>query len=110
MDKNGHTPGRRRHVVDNATTALAQINHYSASHPGSPAAVRHPKLFFRGDLWIALLGRSLKDGIVGIGPTISATLRAFDEQYLAQLRPRNETRNFTSKSGRAVRTTGCVIF
>jgi len=52
--------------------------------------VRRPKLFFRGDLWIALLGQSLKEGIVGIGPTVSAALRAFDGQYLAQLRPPNE--------------------
>jgi hypothetical protein len=46
--------------------------------------------FFRGDLWIVLLGRNLKEGIVGIGPTVSAELRAFDGQYLARLRPPNE--------------------
>jgi len=80
------------------------------SHPGSPSAVRRPQLFFHGDLWIALLGRSLKEGIVGIGPTVSAALRAFDGQYLAQLRPPNEALKYTSKAGRAVRTTGCVIF
>ena len=90
MNKIGHTSRRRRGVVDNSTTALAQMNHYCASHPGSPSAVQRPQLFFRGDLWVALLGRSLKDGIVGIGPTVPAALRAFDGQYLAQLRPPNE--------------------
>ena len=71
MNNNGHTPRRRRRVVDNSTTALAQMNHYCASHPGgSPSAVRRPQLFFRGDLWIAPLGRSLKEGIVGIGPNV----------------------------------------
>ena len=109
MNKNGHTPPRRRRAVDNATTALAQMNHYYASHPRSPSAVRRPQLFFRGDLWIALLGRSLKEGIIGIGPTVSAALRAFDGQYLAQLRPPNEALRYTSKASRAANATASLL-
>ena len=60
---------------------------YRAAHPGSPSAVRQPRLFVRGQLWIALLGPSVEEGIVGIGPTVEAALRAFDVQYLAGLRP-----------------------
>lgn len=60
---------------------------YCASRPGSPSAVRHPQLFFRSDLWIALLGPTTEEGIVGIGPTVAAALRAFDTQYLGRLRP-----------------------
>jgi hypothetical protein len=45
-----------------------------------------PRLFFRSELWIALLGRSIEEGIVGIGPNVEAALRAFDAQYLAGLR------------------------
>ena len=93
----------RRRVVETATT-VDQMNQYCASHPGSPSAVHRPQLFFRGDLWIALLGRSLKEGIVGIGPTVSAALRAFDEQY-ARFRPREDAFKFKGKPGRAVRTT-----
>ena len=52
--------------------------------------VRRPQLFFRGDLWIALLGPNLEEGIVGIGSTVGAALRAFDAQYLAGQRPPNE--------------------
>jgi hypothetical protein len=29
----------------------------------------------------------VEEGIVGIGPTVEAALRAFDAQYLAGLRP-----------------------
>ena len=86
MNKNDHTP-RRRHIVDYAAAAIEQMKHYSAAHPGSPSAVRPPQLFVRGDLWIALLGPNLEEGIVGIGPTVAAALRAFDAQYLAGLRP-----------------------
>ena len=88
MNKKG--PPRSR-VVDYAATAIEQMELYCTAHPGSPAAVRRPKLFFRSDLWIALLGPTIEEGIVGIGPNIAAALRAFDEQYLAGLRPPNET-------------------
>jgi hypothetical protein len=46
-----------------------------------------PQLLFRSELWIALLGPSMEEGIVGIGPTVAAALRAFDAQYLTGLRP-----------------------
>ena len=60
---------------------------YCVAHPGSPSAGRRPQLLYRGQLWIALLGPSVEEGIVGIGPTVEAALRAFDAQYLAGLRP-----------------------
>src|SRR5213083_2750294 len=90
MNRNGRTP-RRRRVVDYAAAAIEQMKVYCASHPGSPSAVRRPQLFFRSDLWIALLGPTIEEGIVGIGPTVAAALRAFDVQYLAGLRPPVET-------------------
>jgi len=49
--------------------------------------MRRPQLSVRGGLWIALLGPSVEDGIVGIGPTVEAALQAFDTQYLAALNP-----------------------
>jgi len=90
MNKNSHTP-RPRRVVDHATEAAEQLNAYCAVRPESPSAVRRPQLFFRSDLWIALLGPNVEDGIVGIGPTVAAALRAFDAQYLAGRCPPNET-------------------
>jgi hypothetical protein len=59
---------------------------YCAAHPGSPSAARRPRLLHRSQLWVALLGPSVEEGIVGIGPTVEAALRAFDAQYLAGLR------------------------
>jgi hypothetical protein len=88
MNESGHIP-RRCRVVDYAAAAMEQMEHYCVERPGSPAAVRRPQLFFRGDLWIALLGPNVAEGIVGIGSTVRAALRAFDAQYLAG-RPPNE--------------------
>jgi hypothetical protein len=60
---------------------------YYESHPGSPSAVRLPKLSVRSGVWVALLGRSVRHGIAGFGPTVETALRAFDAQYLKTLRP-----------------------
>src|SRR5262252_9342232 len=86
MNRNGHTP-QGHYAVDYAATAIEQMDIYCIAHPESPSAMRRPKLFVRSDLWIALLGPSMEEGIAGIGPTIAAALRAFDAQYLAGLRP-----------------------
>src|SRR6266487_593182 len=86
MKKNGEF-SHERHGMAYAFAAMEQMELYCEAHPGSPAAVRRPRLFVRGELWIALLGPSVEEGIVGIGPTVTAALRAFDSQYLAGLRP-----------------------
>ncbi|HEY2680313.1 MAG TPA: hypothetical protein VGI59_03245 [Candidatus Udaeobacter sp.] len=90
MNHNGHTL-RRRRVVDYAAASVTEMEQYCVEHPGSPSAVRRPQLSFRGDLWIALLGPNVEEGIVGIGSTIRAALRAFDTQYLAGQCSPNET-------------------
>jgi hypothetical protein len=75
------------HPDDPALTAMAEMELYCGAHPKSPSAARRPSLSIRSGLWIALLGPSVEEGIVGIGPTVEAALRAFDTQYLAGLRP-----------------------
>ena len=87
MKKNSGHNSRGRHIMDYALVALEQMELYCEAHPRSPSAVRQPRLFVRGELWIALLGPSVEEGIVGIGSTVTAALRAFDAQYLAGLRP-----------------------
>jgi hypothetical protein len=90
MKKNGEFSHGRR-VMDYALAAAEQMELYYEAHPVSPAAVRRPRLFVRGELWIALLGPNVEEGIVGIGPTVTAALRAFDTRYLAGLRTPAET-------------------
>lgn len=78
-----------RHSVDKPPLAATErLELYCVAHPGSPSAARRPQLLYRGQLWIALLGPNAKEGIVGIGQTVEAALRAFDAQYLNELRPR----------------------
>ena len=105
MKKNNGHILRGRHVADYASAAIEQMELYCAARPGSPSAVRRPRIFFRSELWIALLGPSMEEGIVGIGPTVAGALRAFDTQYLAGLRPPREAikyrRSFRSASAPA---------
>jgi len=91
MKKNSGRVSVRGRVTDYAAAATEQMELYCRARPGSPSAVRRPQLFFRSELWIAVLGPSVEEGIVGIGPTVVAALRAFDVQYLAGLRPAVET-------------------
>src|SRR5262245_43705250 len=95
---------RGRHAMGNSLAAMEQMERYCEAHPGSTAAVRRPRLFVRGELWIALLGPSVEEGTIGIGSTVTAALRAFDAQYLAGLRPPVEVIG----DHRAVRSTSSV--
>ncbi|MEP6810234.1 MAG: hypothetical protein ABI992_08310 [Chthoniobacterales bacterium] len=70
------------------TAAEAEMDRYCAEHPRSPSAQRRPRLLRRGDIWVALLGNSMEDGVSGLGGTVEAALRAFDVHYRNSLRPR----------------------
>jgi hypothetical protein len=61
MNKNGRS-SRHRHIMDYARAAMSQTELYCEAHPGSPSAVRRPRLFVRGELWIALLGPTVEEG------------------------------------------------
>ncbi|PYK31059.1 MAG: hypothetical protein DME57_05035 [Verrucomicrobia bacterium] len=75
------------HVLDATSAGMERMERYCTAHPGSPSTARNPQLLYRGQLWIALLGPNVEEGIVGIGQTVEAALRAFDAQYHAGLRP-----------------------
>ncbi|HVF70492.1 MAG TPA: hypothetical protein VM940_02690 [Chthoniobacterales bacterium] len=64
---------------------------YYDTHPGSPSAVRTPRIYVRSGVWVALLGPTVQDGIAGFGPTVEAALRAFDTEYINFLRQSRES-------------------
>ncbi len=80
------SPGKKQ-TADKTRAAMERMELYCIAHPGSPSAVRRPRLLIRGEVWIALLGPSLEEGIAGFGNMVEAALRAFDAQYLRGLRP-----------------------
>ncbi len=74
-----------------ARAAGDEFEGYCATHPHGPAALRRPVLLDRGGTWVALLGSDIENGIVGIGGTVSAALRAFDVRYLNSLQLQGRT-------------------
>jgi hypothetical protein len=84
---------------DNGAALL--VEQYLVDHPGSPSAVRRPKVFREGDTFIVLLGRDVQHGIVGLGNTVENALRAFDLQYLSMRRPRGRVVQHGRGHGRA---------
>lgn len=73
-----------------AHAAAEAMTRYCSEHPGSPTAVRKPKLILRGASVVALLGYTIQDGIAGIGGSVAAALRDFDRQYVRALRPQTK--------------------
>jgi hypothetical protein len=93
MSKRALPRKQRGHLFDPTAIATRQMHVYCAADPDSPSALHRPRLLLRGQLWVALLGPSLEEGIVGIGPTVESALRAFDTQYVAGMRRRSAGRN-----------------
>jgi len=81
LDLTDHFPMRIPSPAFVLDSAKKRMDIYCASHPSSPAAVKRPSLSRRNNVWVALLGRSVQEGIVGLGRTVEATLQAFDTQY-----------------------------
>ena len=86
---------------DPTLAAMGEMQSYCLAHPGSPAAVRRPRMSMRGDLWVALLGPTVEKGVVEIGPSVEAALRAFDAQYFSLLRPATEATKIRDSGYRA---------
>jgi hypothetical protein len=74
-------------AIDQSLEGIDRMKLYCTANPRSPSAVRRPQLLLRSELWVALLGPSVEEGIVGIGPTVEEALQEFDIQYLAGLHP-----------------------
>ena len=73
--------------VKRSEEAIKGAENYFAAHPGSPSALRRPKLRIRSGTCFATLGWTF-ERIVGVGMTVEGAFRSFDAQYLAALRPR----------------------
>src|SRR4029453_3255756 len=79
--RNGTVIWNGQHTVDRTLVAMQEMERYCVAHPGSPAAVRRPRLSLRGRTFVALLGPAIEEGIAGFGDSVQAALRAFDAQY-----------------------------
>ena len=78
-------PAARKALNNDLDEAVLRVyEEYCAQHPGSPAAVHHPRILVDRGRYVALLGRTIKCGILGFGSSITAALRAFDVLYSSE--------------------------
>jgi hypothetical protein len=76
-------PAARKGLNNDLDKSVLRVyEEYCTQHPGSPAAVRHPRILVDRGRYVALLGRTIKRGILGFGSSVTAALRAFDDLYL----------------------------
>lgn len=67
--------------IANQVTAAAQA---IAGEWASPHILYRPTLAKDGNMWCALLGENLQEGIAGFGPTPFLAMRAFDTAFLSE--------------------------
>jgi hypothetical protein len=54
----------------------------------SPAAIFKPKVFPDGNMWCALLGENLHDGVAGFGATPEEAIQDFDREWASAKCPK----------------------
>jgi hypothetical protein len=82
-----HVKTIRHSQLSRVIKANHELEEYCALHPGSPVAVRRPRISIRNGMWVAALGNSSAGQMIASGKKLSAVLEAFDRVYLSNLRP-----------------------
>lgn len=74
-------------MAANAICHAAEMSKHSwqeaASEYQRPSVVFKPKLFRDGDMWCALLGENLQEGVAGFGENPAKAMWAFDTAWLS---------------------------
>ena len=70
---------------DRQAAIQADTETYYARYPASPAANQQPAIIVDHGRYVAVLGSSIEQAIIGFGSSVCSALRAFDYQYTALL-------------------------
>jgi len=67
----------------------ADVEAFLENYPRSPAARLRPRMVMIGDTWLAFIGRELRAGASGLGPTPCNALEDFNRHFMEPLISRN---------------------
>ena len=56
---------------------------------GMPSVIRKPKLSIDGNMWCALYGENLQDGVAGFGTSPDKAMRDFDTNWYKDLKDKS---------------------
>jgi hypothetical protein len=65
------------HHAHMASVYIQQV----AAHYERPSVLYRPKVFMDGNLWCALYGENLQEGVAGFGDSPAAAMYDFDQQW-----------------------------
>lgn len=66
----------------------AEVELMTAQEFGNPSMMLKPKLFLDGNLWCALYGDNIQDGVTGFGSSPSKAYEDFDKNWHKNLSER----------------------
>jgi len=70
----------------NGHIAAAEVNIYNYScNINRPSYILKPRLFIDGDMWCALYGENLQDGIAGFGKSPELAYQDFDTEWYKRI-------------------------
>lgn len=64
--------------ISHQVAIIAQEFSITANEQRRPCVLFRPRVFLDGNLWCALYGDNLQDGVAGFGDTPNDAMRAFD--------------------------------
>ena len=76
-----------QHEINETLNFLSSIAG-SLERLSSPAAIFEPNVFLDGNMWCALYGACIQDGITGFGTTPEEAIQDFDREWISAKCPK----------------------
>jgi hypothetical protein len=71
---------------------VINIKYQNALDQAAPHAIMRPSISLDGNLWCALYGKNLQDGVAGFGETPELAMRDFDRNWTSNLAAKTQRR------------------
>ncbi len=71
--------------ISHARDIVTQEYVIAAAEQQRPSVLFRPRVFIDGEVWCAIYGDNLQDGVAGFGPSPDAAMRDFDTKWRENL-------------------------
>lgn len=72
-------------TVEGWEMETAKVNYWTAQDKQRPSMLLLPRLFIDGNMWCALYGKNVQDGVAGFGTSPDKAMKDFDVSYLTDI-------------------------
>ena len=74
-------------AAQNMLCKAAEVEFQTAIEKSQFSIILRPRLFIDGNMWCALYGKNLQDGVAGFGETPALAMQDFDKSFITPLYP-----------------------